>query len=46
MRNLIPHCIQEHYQQDAYAGEFEALTMFVDVSGFTPMTPGPDEARS
>ena len=38
MRNLIPHCIQEYYQQGRYAGEFEALTLFVDVSGFTPMT--------
>ncbi len=38
MRNLIPHFIQEEYQQEHYEGNFEALTMFVDVSGFTPMT--------
>ncbi len=38
MRNLIPHFIQEEYQQENYEGNFEALTMFVDVSGFTPMT--------
>jgi len=38
MRNLIPHFIQEEYQKENYEGNFEALTMFVDVSGFTPMT--------
>ncbi len=38
MRNLIPHFIQEQYQQQNYEGRFDALTMFVDVSGFTQMT--------
>ena len=38
MRNLIPHFIQEEFLQGTSDGEFEALTMFVDVSGFTPMT--------
>lgn len=38
MRSLIPHFIQEHYQQEQFKGQFDALTMFVDVSGFTPMT--------
>ncbi|GAK56713.1 guanylate cyclase [Candidatus Vecturithrix granuli] len=38
MRNLIPHFIQEQYQKQSYEGHFDALTMFVDVSGFTPMT--------
>ncbi len=31
MRNLIPHFIQEQYQQENYGGTFEALTIFVDV---------------
>jgi len=38
VRNLIPHFIQEEYQKENYEGNFEALTMFADVSGFTPMT--------
>jgi predicted ATPase/class 3 adenylate cyclase len=38
MRNLIPHFIQEEYTKENFEGNFEALTMFVDVSGFTPMT--------
>jgi len=38
MRNLIPHFIQEQYQQQQFEGEFDALTMFVDVSGFTATT--------
>jgi len=38
MRNLIPHFVQEEYKKKNYEGTFEALTMFVDVSGFTPMT--------
>ena len=38
MRNLIPHFIQEQYKNQKYEGHFDALTMFVDVSGFTPMT--------
>ena len=38
MRNLIPHFIQEEYKKGNFEGNFEALTMFVDVSGFTPMT--------
>jgi hypothetical protein len=38
MRNLIPHFIQDQYQQAHDEGSFEALTMFVEVSDFTPMT--------
>jgi tetratricopeptide (TPR) repeat protein/class 3 adenylate cyclase len=38
MRNLIPHFIQEEYKKERFEGNFEALTMFVDVSGFTPIT--------
>ncbi|MCP4400736.1 MAG: AAA family ATPase, partial [bacterium] len=38
MRNLIPHYIQEEYQKGHFEGEFEGLTMLVDVSGFTLMT--------
>ncbi|MCP5080607.1 MAG: adenylate/guanylate cyclase domain-containing protein, partial [Alphaproteobacteria bacterium] len=38
MRNFIPHFIQDHYLQGIFEGRFEALTLFVDVSGFTAMT--------
>ncbi|MCP4404333.1 MAG: adenylate/guanylate cyclase domain-containing protein, partial [bacterium] len=38
MRNYLPHFIQEHYLQGDHEGRFEALTMFVDVSGFTSLT--------
>lgn len=38
MKNLIPHFIQEQFQQGNREGQFDALTMFVDVSGFTAMT--------
>lgn len=38
IHNLIPHFIHDQYQQRNYGGYFDALTMFVDMSGFTPMT--------
>ncbi len=38
MKNLLPHFIQEQYLKQEYEGRFDALTMFVDVSGFTPLT--------
>ncbi len=37
MKNLIPHFIQNQYKKEKFAGNFEALTMFVDISGFTPL---------
>ncbi|MEM9820297.1 MAG: tetratricopeptide repeat protein [Bacteroidota bacterium] len=38
MRNLIPHFIAEQYQQSNFVGRFKAYTMFIDLSGFTPLT--------
>lgn len=38
MRNLIPHFIQEQYEQSTFVGQFQAYTMFIDLSGFTPLT--------
>ena len=38
MTNLIPDFILENYVQNSTDGNFEAFTMFVDVSGFTEMT--------
>ncbi|MCB9276763.1 MAG: tetratricopeptide repeat protein [Lewinellaceae bacterium] len=38
MKNLIPHFIQEQFQKGVSHGEMEAYTMFVDLSGFTPLT--------
>ncbi len=38
MKNLIPHFIFEKHKEGLGQGDFQALTMFVDISGFTPMT--------
>ena len=38
VRHFIPRFIHDHYQQGMYEGTFNAVTMFVDVAGFTSMT--------
>ena len=38
MKNFIPHFIEERYQQEETNGQFHAYTMFIDLSGFTPLT--------
>lgn len=38
MRNLIPQFIHEQFKRHVYTGCFEAATMSVDMSGFTPLT--------
>ncbi len=38
MKNLIPHFIQEQYLSGNTHGRIEAYTLFVDLSGFTPLT--------
>lgn len=38
MRPLLPHFIQEQYEAKQYNGQFTAVTLFVDVSGFTSLT--------
>jgi predicted ATPase/class 3 adenylate cyclase len=38
MRNLIPHLIIENYRKEKWQNSFEAVTMFVDIAGFTDMT--------
>lgn len=38
MNNLIPYFIQEQYQAQQRVGDFEAYTLFVDLSGFTALT--------
>jgi class 3 adenylate cyclase len=35
MRNLIPHFIYEKFERQCERGDFRAVAMFVDVSGFT-----------
>lgn len=40
MKNLIPHFIQKQYQSDVFQGRMQAFTMFIDLSGFTPLTEG------
>jgi len=38
MKNLIPHFISDRFKEGIYKGKFEAVTMFMDISGFTQMT--------
>ncbi len=38
MKNLIPDFIHQQFEQQNFNGNFQALTMFIDVSGFTQMT--------
>jgi class 3 adenylate cyclase/Tfp pilus assembly protein PilF len=38
VQNLIPHFILEQYRLNKKKGSFKAYTMFIDMSGFTPMT--------
>ncbi len=38
MHRLVPQFIQEQYAAGNSAGSFEACTLFVDISGFTPIT--------
>ncbi len=38
MKNLIPHFIQEQFLNGRTQGQLEAYTLFVDLSGFTPLT--------
>ncbi len=38
MKHLIPHFIQEKFAAGERRGTIEAYTMFIDLSGFTPLT--------
>lgn len=38
VRALIPHFIHQQYQANRSKGEFRAVAMFVDLSGFTTLT--------
>ncbi|PHN07437.1 adenylate/guanylate cyclase domain-containing protein [Flavilitoribacter nigricans] len=38
MKHLIPHFIQEKFAAGERRGSIEAYTMFIDLSGFTPLT--------
>ncbi len=38
MKKLIPDFIAERYRQNELSGKMQAATMFLDISGFTPMT--------
>jgi tetratricopeptide (TPR) repeat protein/class 3 adenylate cyclase len=38
LKNLIPYFIQHQFQQKNNHGYFNAYTMFIDLSGFTPLT--------
>lgn len=38
IRNLLPEFIHNRFRENKREGEFKAVTMFIDISGFTPMT--------
>ncbi|OQY27833.1 MAG: hypothetical protein B6244_09265 [Candidatus Cloacimonetes bacterium 4572_55] len=38
MKNLIPRFIHDNYKAGNFSGNFEAVSLFVDISGFTKMT--------
>ncbi|OQY28493.1 MAG: hypothetical protein B6244_07010 [Candidatus Cloacimonetes bacterium 4572_55] len=38
MRNLIPEFIHNNFKHGRFSGQFSAVSLFVDISGFTPMT--------
>lgn len=38
IKNLIPYFIYDQYKKNKLKGELQAVTMFVDIVGFTPMT--------
>lgn len=38
MKNLLPFFIQQHLNEETCEGSLQAHTMFMDISGFTPMT--------
>lgn len=38
MHNLVPHCILEQFSLGNRKGSFQAIGLFADISGFTPIT--------
>ena len=38
MKNLIPDFIETKYKESNWSGSLDACVMFVDISGFTPLT--------
>ncbi len=38
MKNLLPHFVEERFKKKQFHGQFQGYTMFVDLSGFTPLT--------
>jgi hypothetical protein len=38
LRNLIPHFIQQQFEAGNEHGNFDAFTLFIDLSGFTSLT--------
>ena len=38
MNNLIPHFIEQNYLKKKFKGEIIALSIFVDIQGFTSLT--------
>jgi class 3 adenylate cyclase/tetratricopeptide (TPR) repeat protein len=38
MQNFIPHFIQENFQKRNFSGEFSAVSLLMDIAGFTSIT--------
>ena len=38
MHRVVPELIVENYRKGCYSGEFQAVSMFLDLSGFSTMT--------
>ena len=38
MHNLVPHFIQDNFKAGKFQGQFPAVGLFLDISGFSTMT--------
>lgn len=38
MKNLLPHFVEKAFQEGRFKGRFNGYVVFVDLSGFTPLT--------
>ncbi len=38
MKNLVPHFILDNFKKGKFSGSFPAVSLFIDLSGFTEMT--------
>jgi hypothetical protein len=38
MHRVVPELIVENYRKGCYSGEFQAVSLFLDLTGFSTMT--------